>query len=81
MTPGAFQFRGKWQQKVKALRETGMGYTVVSLVLRDGRRFDQAIIDSGWLSTVRGLPDIPFIEEDIADIFSSHEKWDWSETP
>jgi len=81
MTPGAFQFRGKWQQKVRALAETGMGYTVVSLVLRDGRRFDQAIIDSGWLSRVRHLPDIPFTEDDIADIVPSHEKWDWSETP
>ena len=36
MNPGAFEFRGKWQPKVRALRETGMGYTVVSLVLRDG---------------------------------------------
>jgi hypothetical protein len=80
MNPGAFEFRGKWQPKVRALRETGMGYTVVSLVLRDGRRFDQAIIDSGWLSRVRGLADIPFTEEDITDITPNHEKWDWSET-
>jgi hypothetical protein len=81
MTPSAFQFRGKWQQTVRALPETGMGYTVVSLVLRDGRRFDQAIIDSGWLSRVRGLADIPFTEDDITDINASHEKWDWRETP
>jgi hypothetical protein len=81
MTPGAFQFRGKWQQKVRALPETGMGYTVVSLTLRDGRRFEQAIIDSGWLSKVRGLSDIPFTEGDITDIHASHEKWDWRETP
>lgn len=81
MNPGAFVFRGKWQQKVRALPETGMGYTVVSLALRDGRRFDQAIIDSGWLSRIRGLPDIPFTEDDITDIQASHEKRAWSETP
>lgn len=80
MTP-AFEFRGKWQQKVKTLPETGMGYTVVSLVLRDGRRFDQAIIDSGLLSRVHHLPNIAFTEDDIADIVPSHEKWDWNEMP
>jgi hypothetical protein len=81
MNPGAFEFRGKWRKNVRALPETGMGYTVVSLALRDGRQFDQAIIDSGWLSRARGLADVPFTEDDITDIRAGHEKWDWSETP
>jgi hypothetical protein len=81
LRPGTFEFRGEWQQKVKALPETGMGYCVVSIALRDGRKFEQVVIDSGWLSRVRGLADVPFCEEDIAAIAPSHETWEWEETP
>jgi hypothetical protein len=81
LRPGAFEFRGNWQQRVKALPETGMGYCVVRLTLRDGRQFEQVVIDSGWLSRVRGLPDVPFAEEDIIDLAANHRPWDWRERP
>ena len=81
MRPGAFEFRGEWQHRVKALPETGMGYSVVRVVLRDGRQFEQAVIDSGWLIRVRGLPDVPLREEDIIDLAANHRRWDWRETP
>jgi hypothetical protein len=81
MNPGAFAFSGKWLPSVKALRETGMGYTVVSVTLNDGRIYEQALIDSGCLSRVRGLPTVPFAENDITDIKATHAKWDWKETP
>jgi len=81
LRPGAFEFRGEWQQRVKALPETGMSYCVVRVVLRDGRQFEQAVIDSGWLSRVRGLPDVPFTEEDIIDLAANHRRWHWWETP
>lgn len=71
---GAFQFTGGWQDKVRALPETGMGYTSVCVTLRDGRAFD-AIIDSGWLSRVRDRSDVPFAESDIAAIKPTHDKW------
>jgi hypothetical protein len=58
-----------------------MGYTVASITLKDGRRFDQVVISAGWLSRVRGQPDMPFCECDIAAITVTHEKWDWSEKP
>ena len=58
-----------------------MGYTVVSIVLKDGRKYPQAIIDSGVLTRVRGLPDVPFSEADIAEIVQTNEKWDWRERP
>jgi hypothetical protein len=78
---GAFQFSGKWQSKVKSLPESGMGYVVVSVMLNDGRKFNQAVIDTGVMSRVRGLPDIPFTEDDIAGIVVTHDKWDWKEVP
>jgi hypothetical protein len=81
MGPGAFKFSRKWMQYVKGLPETGMGYTIVAVRLRDGRKFEQAITDSGHLTKVRGLPEVPFKEEDIVDITVNHLKWDWSETP
>lgn len=58
--PGAFKFSGKWVDTIKRLGETGMGYTVVTVTLADGRVFPQTIIDSGNLSRVRGHADVPF---------------------
>jgi hypothetical protein len=67
---------------VQKLFETGMGYTIVSITLKDGRRrFNQAIINSGYLTRVRGLPNVPFSEDDIAEIKATHDKWDWTEKP
>jgi len=54
-----------------------MGYCVVSVVLKDGRRFDQVVIDSGYLARARGFKEIPFAESDIAQIFQTDDKWDW----
>ena len=71
---GAFQFSGEWMEVVRRLAETGMGYTVASVALKDGRKFDQVVIDSGRLARVRGLADIPFRELDIAAIKATHEK-------
>lgn len=81
MRPGTFEFSGRWRLKVKNLGETGMGYTVVAVTLKDGRKFNQAVIDTGIMSRVRGLADIPFTEDDIADIVATHEKWPWDENP
>ena len=77
MRNGSFQFGHKWKKTVQRLPETGMGYTVVSITLKDGRKFEQAVIDSGWLCLIRGRADIPFVEADIADIRATHDKWKW----
>jgi|RhiMetStandDraft_4_1073278.scaffolds.fasta_scaffold264365_1 hypothetical protein len=79
--PGAFEFTGKWLDHVRDLPETGMGYTVVSVELRDGRTFNQVVIDSGIASWVRGLPNVPFTEDEIVGIKANHQKWDWNEMP
>ena len=81
MRDGAFEFSGKWLSAVRQLGETGMGYVVVSVTLKDGRRYPQVLIDSGHLSRVRGLPHIPFVEDDIAEINQTDAKWNWDETP
>ena len=81
MRRGTFTFSGKWITRVRSLPETGMGYTVVRVALRDGRAFNQAVVDSGVLNRVRGLTDIPFTEDDITEIVATHQKWDWNEIP
>jgi hypothetical protein len=78
---GAFIFSGEWMETVRHLPETGMGYTITSVTLKDGRKFDQVIMDSGWLARIRGLPSIPFGESDIAAIRATHDKWDWRKEP
>ena len=81
MNKGSFRFSEAWVPTVKALPETGMGYTVVSITLKDGRKFDQAIINSGYLTQIRGRTDVPFSEADVAEIKATHDKWDWNKTP
>ena len=57
--------------------ETGMGYFVVDVVLKDGRTFKQAVVDSGHVTAVRGYTEIPFTQSDIDHFVVTHEKWDW----
>ena len=81
MRPGAFRFSGSWADTVRHLGETGMGYTVVSITLKDGRTFNQAVIDTGYLCRIRGLFDVPFAEEDIVEIKQTNATWNWNENP
>lgn len=55
-----------------------MGYQIVSIVLKDGRRFDQVVIVEGYVTQVRGFSDIPFVEDDVHEIVLTHDKWDFN---
>ena len=67
----------RWLQYLLTMPETGMGYQIVDIELRDGRVFKQAIVDSGYLTRIRGVDPIPFNESDISDVRVTHEKWNW----
>ena len=69
----------KWAPALRSAAETGMGYQVASIILKEGTRYDQAIIDSGFITRIRGMKEIPFQEQDIAAIEITHDKWDFSE--
>lgn len=69
----------RWASYLKSLPETGMGYQVVSVRLNDGRQYNQVVIDSGYITRVRGYEEVPFTESDIAVIVVTHEKWNWKE--
>jgi hypothetical protein len=72
------QLSDKWAPILVSQPETGMGYQIASIVLRDGTRYNQVVIESGVITRIRHYGKIPFKEEDIADIIVTHDKWDFS---
>ena len=68
----------RWLAELIDKPETGMGYQIVRVVLSDGRRFDQVAVVEGRITQIRGLADIPFTEEEIAQIILTHDKWDFN---
>lgn len=67
----------RWSGELASQPETGMGYQIVSVILHDGRRFDQAVVVDGAIAEIRGLADIPFAREEIAQIVVTHDKWNF----
>ncbi|TAM81696.1 MAG: hypothetical protein EPN47_13240 [Acidobacteria bacterium] len=67
----------KWTSELASKPETGMGYQVVSIILNDGRRFDQVVVVEGLITKIRGRKDIPFTEKQIVQIIVTHDKWDF----
>jgi hypothetical protein len=51
---------------LKQARETGIGYQVVSVVLKDGRSFDQVVTSECCIIEVRGYKEILFAPDDVA---------------
>lgn len=65
----------KWAKALVSQPETGMGYQITSIYLKDGRRFDQVMIVEGRITSIKNDPNIPFSESDIEHIVVTHEKW------
>ncbi len=68
----------KWAMELRSKSETGMGYQIVSIVLKDGKRFDQVAVVEGRITEIRGRKDIPFTEDQIAEIILTHDKWNFN---
>ncbi|HEX9470042.1 MAG TPA: hypothetical protein VF957_10920, partial [Bradyrhizobium sp.] len=56
--------------------ETGMGYWVVTAVLKDGRRYDQVVVNSGFVTRVKGHRTFRSRNAKLT-ILVTHEKWDF----
>lgn len=67
-----------WASDLASKPETGMGYQVVTVLLKDGRRFDQVAVVEGQITEIRGREDIPFTEDQITQIILTHDKWNFS---
>jgi hypothetical protein len=62
----------KWAPVLVAQPETGMGYQIASVVLRDGRQFDHVMIVGGIITEIAGSKEIPFAEDQIVEIRVNH---------
>lgn len=58
----------KWSDYLQGKPESGMGYQIVTVTLRDGLKFEVAITDSHIIGPVRGYTGVPFAPEEIVDI-------------
>ena len=54
--------------------ETGMGYTVCSVALADGRIFQRVVIAGGTITRCDGNYVIPFAADEIVEIIPTHDK-------
>lgn len=68
----------RWAPALVSQPETGMGYQIASIVLKDGRRFDRVVIVEGIIAQIRGFTEIPFRGDDIAEVIVTHDKWDFN---
>jgi hypothetical protein len=54
-----------------------LGYHVISVSLRDGRKFDQVVASEGCVIQVRGYSEVPFQREEVASIQVNHRPWNF----
>lgn len=64
----------KWAAVLVNTPETGMGYTVCTIELKDGRVFERVVIVGGTVTRCDGSNDIPFAASEISDITPTHDK-------
>ena len=81
MQRGPIRLSQRWTKQLIDQPGTGMGYQIVTVRLRDGRKYKQTIVDSGYITRVRGMDHIPFTDEDIVEIIVTHDKWDFRTEP
>jgi hypothetical protein len=60
-------------------RETGMGYQVVSVTLKNGKHYEQVVASEGCVIQVRGHKDVPFTAEEVASVHVNHKHWNFRE--
>ena len=70
--------KGRRVSELASKPETGTGYQVVTVILKDGKKFDQVAVVEGQIADIRGRKDIPFTEEEIAEIILTHDKWSFN---
>jgi hypothetical protein len=66
--------------QLKGAGETGIGYQVVSVELRDGSLFHQVVASEGCIIEVRGYKEIPFAAEDVCSVTVNHKRWNFRDT-
>lgn len=68
----------KWIKELASKSETGMGYQVVTVILKDKREFCQTVVIDGQITLIRNLDNVPFTEDQIDQIILTHDKWNFN---
>jgi len=68
------QLSERWAPTLASQRESGMGYQIVTIQLKDGRRFDGVAVTGGIIASIDGNKEIPFSDGDIAAITVTHDR-------
>jgi hypothetical protein len=63
--------------ELKQQQETGLGYQVVSVHLKDGRSFDQVVVSEGCIIIVRGYTEVPFRPDEVAAVKVNNKRWNF----
>jgi hypothetical protein len=64
-------------ERLKMEKSAQLGYQFVSVLLRDGRYFEQAIESEGCIIQVKGYRSIPFTEVDVESVEVSNKSWNF----
>jgi hypothetical protein len=67
----------EWADCLRRHEQTGLGYQVVSVNLRDGRRFGQVVVSEGCVIQIRGHRDVPFTQDEVASVKVNHRRWNF----
>ena len=67
----------RFVDQLKEAEETGIGYRVVGIKLKDGRSFYQVVVSDGCIIEVRGHRNIPFVSEEVASLAINHKDWNF----
>jgi hypothetical protein len=64
-------------EKLKNEKQSRPGYQFVSVKLKDGRYFEQAVASEGCIIQVKGQKDIPFTEAGAESVALSEKPWNF----
>jgi hypothetical protein len=70
----SLQLSDRWAPRLTSQLETGMGYQICKVKLKDGRCIEGVTIVGGTITKAIGYDDLPFSEADIDDIVVTHGK-------
>ena len=65
---------------LKREKETGIGYQVVSVKLKDGRCYEQAVASEGCIIQVRGYENVPFAPNELESVRVNHKRWNFRDS-
>jgi hypothetical protein len=66
-----------FREQLNRSRETGIGYHVVAVVLKNGKTFEQVATSEGCVIEVRGYEEIPFSAHEIESVKVNHKRWNF----